>query len=265
LWYNIHHVVFTPKEIVVERLILSLCLLVGVAGFASAESISVDRAIEIIQNSEKGVDVAKWRCQSSFYRIRDGQKERSPHYQTEEVMFDFRARLYRITNKGISEAQDSQGRVYDEPFTEEYSFDGSVYREWYRSESGREQMVMGVITKDLGDAVLNRQCVERDYPLLGLLSGFPTIFRLQAGGRDRFPFYLSYFLKENRTSIVSCILLESGELAIELSIQRNVADNIRLLLTVEIQYDPSSSVVTDRKSTRLNSSHLYQSRMPSSA
>jgi hypothetical protein len=162
-------------------------------------------------------------------------------------VFDVRKRLYRITQKGTASAQDSQGREYDEQFTEEYSFDGSVYREWRRSESAREQRVMGVITKDLSDAVLNRQCVKGEYLPLGLLTGYPAIFRLQIGDRIPFTFNLSSFLKENRTSIVSTNRHESGDIDVVLSFDWEVEKSRWLSLTAEIRFDPSDCVVTKQR------------------
>jgi len=214
-----------------------------------AESINVDRLIEIVQNSEKGVDVVKWRCKTNFYDIRDGQKKRAPYSVTTDAVFDFRKRLYRIIQTGTVPAVDSQGKESIMPFTKAFSFDGSIYRGWHRDESPRDHMDMGVITKDLNDCVLNRQFVESEYSAIGLSSGFPTIFRAEVGDRDRdpFTFTLSGFLKEYRTNIVSSNILESGEILIVLSFKWAVENNRWLSLTVEIQFDPSSSVVTKQR------------------
>ena len=126
-------------------------------------------------------------------------------------------------------------------------------------------MVMGVITKDLDDAVLNRQFVESGFGRIGLMSGFPTIFRLTIGDFLPFTFTLSGFLKENRTNVVSSNMLESGEIVIMLSFRWKAEKNRWLALTTEVQFDPASCVVTKQRVyyTNFDSVREFSETMPS--
>ena len=102
--------------------------------------------------------------------------------------------------------------------------------------------------------------VEKNlHELLGFYPQAPVPVRAQAGA-DMTPFYAGFLLAFAKTSVrnYGIAITESATPKVRETLQKQL--NAAIALHGEAYY-----YMLDRKSTRLNSSHIQKSRMPSSA